>query len=451
MGHIIPLAALAVCLTQRHGLSVTLLSNTISSNQQSLQDFLSSNQVSLLSLPDTKDSSPSNKSLKAESRIYQTIASTMCQVRSIITSIANTTRLAAIIVDPFYLDALDIAQEIGIPCFLFFTTNCMVLSFAFELPSLDEQIQGQFRDLPKPVQLPGCVPLRGIDLHDAIHQDRTNETYKEFVSSSKRFKAVSGVLVNSFEELEPGPVNGLKEFNGTPPVYTVGPLIRTISTGTGQGNECLSWLDQQPQGSVVFVSFGSGGALTWQQTQELALGLEMSEQHFLWVVRSPNEKESNAYFFGSKDVQGPLDFLPDGFLNRTEKSGLVVPHWAPQVEVLAHPAVSSFMTHCGWNSVLESLVHSVPLIAWPLYAEQRMNAVLLTEDVKVAIRPKQDEKGIIGREEVSRVVRCFMKGKEADRIKGRAQELSRAAANALDGGSSFKNLSSVTSLWKTVI
>ncbi|KAJ3686254.1 hypothetical protein LUZ61_015418 [Rhynchospora tenuis] len=450
MGHIIPLAAFAVCLTRHHGLSVTLISNTITSNQQSLQDFLSSNQVELLSLEDPNEPPPSSMNLNVESRIWQIIASTMPNVHSKIKSIARTSHLAAIIVDPFYLDALATAKELSIPCFLFFTSNCMVLSLVYALPSLDEQFLDQFCNLPEPVQLPGCVPIQGIDLHFAV-QDRTTEVYKEFLCCTKRFKEVSGVLVNSFGELEPGPTKGLKEFEAMPPVFPVGPFIRTSSTSPGQENECLRWLDQQQHGSVVFVSFGSGGALTWQQTKELALGLEMSKQNFLWVARRPNDKESTAYFFESKNMQGKLDFLPEGFLTRTEKVGLVIPDWAPQLEVLSHPAVGGFMTHCGWNSVLESVVHGVPLIAWPLYAEQRMNAVLLTDDVKVAIRPKQDNSGMIGQEEVSRVVRCLMQGKDSERLKLRAQELSHEAANSLEGGSSFKNLLQVTRLLKSSV
>jgi hydroquinone glucosyltransferase len=101
--------------------------------------------------------------------------------------------------------------------------------------------------------------------------------------------------------------------------------------------------------------------------------------------------------------------------------------------------------------VLESLVNGVPLIVWPLYAEQRMNSVLLTEDVKVAIKPIQDDSDIIGREEVSRIVRCLIKEKEEERLRGRAEELGRVASNALDGGSSFNNLSRVTTLWKTSV
>ncbi|KAJ4781957.1 Glycosyltransferase [Rhynchospora pubera] len=159
MGHIIPLASLAVCLTRHHGLSVTLISNTISSNQQSLQDFLSFNQVKLIKLEEPNEPSPSSSNFKAESRIWQTIKSTMPHVHSKIKSIAKESHLSAIIFDPFYLDALDTAKELNIPCFLFFTTSCMALSFTFSLPGLDKQCQDQFCDLPEPIQLLGCVPI----------------------------------------------------------------------------------------------------------------------------------------------------------------------------------------------------------------------------------------------------------------------------------------------------
>ncbi|EMS60552.1 UDP-glycosyltransferase 72B2 [Triticum urartu] len=67
--------------------------------------------------------------------------------------------------------------------------------------------------------------------------------------------------------------------------------------------------------------------------------------------------------------------------------GLAVAGWAPQVRVLAHPATAGFMSHCGWNSTLESLASGVPMITWPLYAEQKMNAAILTELTGVALRP----------------------------------------------------------------
>nr|CAD1824062.1 unnamed protein product [Ananas comosus var. bracteatus] len=116
---------------------------------------------------------------------------------------------------------------------------------------------------------------------------------------------------------------------------------------------------------------------------------------------------------GSKD--DPSNYLPDGFLERTKDVGRAVPSWAPQVRVLAHAATGGFFSHCGWNSTLESAVHGVPMIAHPLYAEQYTNAVLLTEVVGIAIRPRAREPyGIVGRMR-SAAAKELMQGRGARR------------------------------------
>uniref|UniRef100_M8BA13 Hydroquinone glucosyltransferase n=1 Tax=Aegilops tauschii TaxID=37682 RepID=M8BA13_AEGTA len=112
------------------------------------------------------------------------------------------------------------------------------------------------------------------------------------------------------------------------------------------------------------------------QTAELAAGLEASGQRFLWVVHHPNDKDSSAAYLGTAATDAdPLTYLPDGFIERMNRTGLLVPLWAPQVEILTHVAVGGFMSHGGWNSTLETVAAGVPMVAWPLYAEQRMNAI----------------------------------------------------------------------------
>ncbi|XP_062028571.1 hydroquinone glucosyltransferase-like [Rosa rugosa] len=309
--------------------------------------------------------------------------------------------------------------------YLFFPTSAMDLWFVFELPKLDETTTCEYRDLPEPVQYSGCVPLHGRDLADPV-QDRSNDAYKALLRISKRYKSAAGIMVNSFADLEPGAFKAFKEQGpglGLPPVYPVGPVTRTGSADElGGENKCLSWLDRQLKGSVLFVSFGSGGTLTTEQMNELALGHEMSRVKFLWVSRSPNEKQ-NATFFGARGSNDPLSFLPEGFLERTKDVGLVVTCWAPQVQILSHRLTGGFLTHCGWNSTLESIVHGVPLIAWPLYAEQKMNAVLLAEDLKVAWRVKVNEKGIVQCQEISKYAEGLIEGDEGRVLKKKMMEL----------------------------
>ncbi|KAK7256469.1 hypothetical protein RIF29_29919 [Crotalaria pallida] len=227
---------------------------------------------------------------------------------------------------------------------------------------------------------------------------------------------------------------------GKPMIYPVGPITQSVSIGQENGLECLTWLDKQQPKSVIYVSFGSGGTLSQDQLNELAFGLELSNQKFLWVVRAPSSIASAAYL--DARIEDPLQFLPNGFLERTKESGLVVPSWAPQLQVLAHPSTGGFLSHCGWNSVLESVVQGVPVLAWPLFAEQGTNATILTDGLKVALRPKANKGGLVEREEIANVVRGLMKGEEGKELRKRMEQLKSASANAIkEDGSSTKALS----------
>jgi len=112
-------------------------------------------------------------------------------------------------------------------------------------------------------------------------------------------------------------------------------------------------------------------------------------------------------------------------------------------------STGGFLTHCGWNSILESVVNGIPLIAWPLYAEQKMNAVMLTEDIKVAVRAKANENGLVGREEIGRLTKALMEGEDGKKLRSRMKELKDAAARVLsEDGSSTKALSELALSWK---
>ncbi|PQM42554.1 hydroquinone glucosyltransferase [Prunus yedoensis var. nudiflora] len=184
---------------------------------------------------------------------------------------------------------------------------------------------------------------------------------------------------------------------------------------------------------------------------ELALGLELSGQRFIWVVKSPNETVKNANYFNVQGIEDPSSFLPHGFLERTKEVGLVVPSWAPQVQVLSHQSTGGFLTHCGWNSTLESIVHGVPLIAWPLYAEQRMNRVLLVDGLKVALGVKLNDKGIVESQDISKHVRGLIEGDEGKLLRSKMKEFEEAAKLALSQeGSSTKSLAEVAQVWKSL-
>jgi hydroquinone glucosyltransferase len=143
------------------------------------------------------------------------------------------------------------------------------------------------------------------------------------------------------------------------------------------------------------------------------------------------------------------DVLPEGFETRTKDRGLVVDSWAPQIGVLSHPSTGGFLSHCGWNSTIESILHGVPMVAWPLFAEQRMNAFFLVKEMKVAIEAQKGADGLVRREEVERAAREVMEGDGGMEMKKRMAELMRQARFAMvEGGSSYNALANAASVWK---
>ncbi|KAH7658195.1 hydroquinone glucosyltransferase protein [Dioscorea alata] len=447
MGHLIPIAELAKLLVSHHGFSVTFITfaESASNAQQAFLDALPSTITSIQLPPVSLSDLPSGTAI--ETLISLASLRSLPALRSILLDLQKSTNLVAFIADLFGADTFDVAKELQIPPYMFFPSNLLLLSLLLHLPDLDTKMTCEFKDLPTPVELPGCVPIPGTEILQPL-QDRSNECYSWMVHHGRKYREATGIIVNSFSDVEP---EAAKIFfqspPGFPPVHLVGPLVQTGLPNV-EGSECLKWLDEQPSGSVLYVSFGSGGVLTCEQTVELACGLEMSGQRFLWVIRSPSDKASETYF-SATSKQDPFSYLPEGFLERTKKVGFVVPSWAPQMQVLAHTATGGFLSHCGWNSTLESLSHAVPMIGWPLYAEQKMNAVMLSEGTKLALRLRPREDGVYGREEISRVVKELMEGEEGKKVRGRARELQAAAVKAVAyDGESCKTLGALVEKWK---
>ncbi|KAK4593880.1 hypothetical protein RGQ29_017813 [Quercus rubra] len=417
MGHLIPLVGFAKRLVQRHqNFTITFIVPTDgppSTAQKSVLDALPSSMNYTFLPPVNLDDQPEGTQI--EPLISLTVVRSLPSLRQLFTETCANTKLVALVVDLFGTDAFDVAREFNVLPYVFFPSTAMTLSLFLYLPKLDEMVSCEYRDHPELIRIPGCIPIHGKDLLDPV-QARKNEAYKWVLHHAKRYTLAEGVMVNSFMELEPGAIKSLQvEEPGKPRIYPVGPLVNMGSPRKvdGSGSECLTWLDGQPHGSVLFVSFGSGGTLSYDQINELALGLEMSEQRFLWVVRSPNDKVANANYFSVQSQKDPFDFLPKGYLERTKGRGLVVPSWAPQAEVLSHGST-----------------------------------VMLTEDIKVALRAKPSENGLVKREEIAKVSKALLEGEEGKKLRNQMKDLKDAAArNLSEDGASTKALSELALKW----
>ena len=262
----------------------------------------------------------------------------------------------------------------------------------------------------------------------------------------------SGLLCNTAEEIEPHGLDILRNYVKIP-VWCIGPLLppallnhspnSSVSKTNGRRawkvpglspEKCLDWLDKHPSSSVLYICFGSQNSISPSQMMELALGLEDSGKPFIWVIRPPV----------GFDIKGEFraEWLPENFEQRTAESnqGLIVHKWAPQLEILSHKSTGVFLSHCGWNSVMESLCVGIPIIGWPLAAEQGYNSKMLTEDMGVAVELTRGNQGGVVRKEVKRVIELVMdkkgKGKE---VKKKATEIGEKMRAALrEEGSALK-------------
>lgn len=276
--------------------------------------------------------------------------------------------------------------------------------------------------------------------------------YKYFIQTALEMAKSFGIIVNTFQSLEPRAITAISDGlcipnAPTPPIYCIGPLIATNNSGSCDAHECLIWLNSQPSRSVVFLCFGSLGLFKEEQLKEMARGLEKSGHRFLWVVRSPAAADNQ-----DQPQEPDLNaLLPQGFLDRTKGRGLVVKSWAPQIAVLNHESVGGFVTHCGWNSILEGVSAGVPMIGWPLYAEQGMNKVMLVEELKLGLGLGESGEGrFVSGAELEKQVRELMESKSGEMVRRRVMEMSDAAKTALgkDDGSSRIALANLIAKWK---
>lgn len=348
------------------------------------------------------------------------------------------------IVDFFGTGLMSVADDLDLTAkYVYVPSHAWFLALMVYLPVLDTVVEGEYVEIKEPLKIPGCKPVGPKELMETM-LDRSDRQYKECVKAGLEVPMSDGVLVNTWEELQGNTLAALREDEELSrvmkvPVYPIGPIVRT-NGHVENSNSIFEWLDKQRERSVVYVCLGSGGTLSFEQTMELAWGLELSGQRFLWVLRRP------VSYLGasSSDEDQVIASLPEGFLDRTCGVGLVVTKWAPQVEILSHGSIGGFLSHCGWSSVLESLTKGVPIVAWPLYAEQWMNATLLTEEIGVAIRTSElPSEKVIRREEVASLVRKIVaeEDEEGQKIRAKAEELRVSSEQAwTQGGSSHNSL-----------
>ncbi|GJN02105.1 hypothetical protein PR202_ga19427 [Eleusine coracana subsp. coracana] len=281
--------------------------------------------------------------------------------------------------------------------------------------------------------------LRERGLEYLSVEDYVTEEFLEFVGERARaaqtVSSSSGILMNTCRALEGEFIDFVAErmAAGGKKVFSVGPLNPLLDAR----HECLAWLDAQPAASVIYVSFGSMSSLRAEQIAELAAALRDCNHRFIWVLRDADR----ANVFTDSGKSRHAKFLSD-FTMETEGKGLVITGWAPQLEILAHRATAAFVSHCGWNSTIESMSHGKPILAWPMHSDQPFDAELICKHFKAGflVRPGEKHREVVPAAKIREVFERLMGTDEGRVVRERATALRDAVrADAAVGGASHKD------------
>ncbi|KAI3672465.1 hypothetical protein L6452_38553 [Arctium lappa] len=449
-GHINPMLKLAKILHSK-GFIVTFV-NTEFNHQRLLK---ARGSAALDGLPSFRfetipDGMPPPENPDATQNVYSICKSTQetClePFKRLITKLSDSFSPVTCIVSDLLMGfTLDAAKELGIPEFMFWTGGAGSLICYDQYPNLVEKGLMPLKD-PTYVAngyldtIVDCIPnMDGIRLKDIPPFIRTinpgDEFMVEFTNSQvKKAKTASGIIFNTFDEIEH---NILRTLASTfPPCHGVGPLhllekkiddksLASIGSNLWKEEpECLEWLDSKPPSSVIYVNFGSIAVMTHQQLVEFCWGLANSNHSFLWIMRPGM-------------VSGESTQLPSEFLKETSGRGMLV-GWCPQEQVINHRSIGGFLTHCGWNSTIESISSGVPMICWPFFSDQLTNCWLSCRKWGVAMEIENDVK----RDEVEKLVIELMSKEKGKEMRKNAVDWKNKANNActFPYGSSVVNL-----------
>ncbi|KAL6970922.1 Hexosyltransferase [Sarracenia purpurea var. burkii] len=344
--------------------------------------------------------------------------------------------------------AAEVARECQIPHAILWIQPATVLDiYYYYFNGYEDVIAKNCSDPSWSIELPGLPRLAGRDLPSFLLPS-SSDTYSFALPTIKKeldnldVESNPKILVNTFDALETEALRAIEKCK----LIGIGPLIPSAFLDKKdpsdkcfggdlfqKSKDYVGWLSSNRESSVVYVSFGSILELPKRQKEEIAIGLLLSRRPFLWVMR---EKENGE---GKREEEEEEEML--SCMEELEQQGMIVP-WCSQLEVLSHPSLGCFVTHCGWNSTMESLVSGVPAVAFPVWSDQGTNAKLIEDVWKTGVRVGANEEGIVVSDELKRCIETVMgDGERAAEMRRNAKKWKDLAAEAVkEGGSSDKNL-----------
>ncbi|KAE8703905.1 Pectinesterase [Hibiscus syriacus] len=265
-------------------------------------------------------------------------------------SVPDSPRLAGFVLDMFLTPFLELANEFGVPSYSFYTSGASFLGFLFDVRVLHDEQNVDFAELQgSDIEFNFSTYVNPVSIKLFPTGMLKPEGFTLFLDITEGLRQMKGIMVNTFLELELHAINFLSRGKlQIPPIYP----FRCGSSGRDRLRARAEWTP-------------------------------------VLVVLTATNEASKGMMGRPADYENVAEALPEGFLDRTVGIGKVI-GWAPQVAILGHPATGGFVSHCGWNSTLESIWFGVPMAAWPLKADQHMNSLTMVRELGLAVEIKTD-------------------------------------------------------------
>ncbi|XP_060212449.1 UDP-glycosyltransferase 86A1-like [Lycium barbarum] len=337
--------------------------------------------------------------------------------------------VSCLIADSFYVWPSEIAKKYNLVNISVWTEPALAFTSYYHMDLL--RINGHFGSQDNREDtihyIPGVEAIEPGDLPSYIQDPEPwGIMHRYMFKSLEDARKADIIICNTVQELESSTISALQEKT---PFYALGPIFpngftkSTIPTNLWTESDPVQWLNSKPKGTVMYISFGSLANISRQDILEMAHGLLLSRVSFIWVVRPDitSSEESN--------------LLPSRFEDDVKDRGLVVP-WCSQIDVISHQAIGGFLTHCGWNSVLESIWCKVPMLCFPIFTDQFTNRKLVVSEWKVGVNLCSGR--VLKGQEIARKIDCFIT--EANKLRINLEETRKKLEDALsENGSSGRN------------
>ncbi|KAF1877535.1 hypothetical protein Lal_00040251 [Lupinus albus] len=391
-GHVIPLMELSLSLVKQ-GIKVTFV-NTQHNHDSIMSAFPSTfddHLISQICLVCISDGIESNEDRNKPGKSSEAVLKFMPQkVEELIVSINNgseSDRITCVLADQSIGWVLDIAEKNGISRAAFCPAAAAMLVLGFSIPNLLDNgiIDKDGTPLEKKVlQLSPTMPSTSTEnLVWVCLGNKTTQKhiFQLMVKNIKCMQKTEWLLCNSAYELEPD------AFSLAPQIIPIGPLLSKNHLGYSLGNQLLA------------------------------------SRCDLFEVPDIKEGTKHAY--------------PEGFEERVCDRGRMV-GWTPQQKILSHFSIACFISHCGWNSTMESVSNGIPILCWPYFADQFLNKSYICDVWKIGVGLEHDGNGIITQGEIRSKVEQLLNDKN---WKANAASLKEKIQNSIgEGGLSNKNV-----------